>query len=63
MTSNEQKIVELSAKVIAMQDTEAFEPAIRELRAAIHEHIEGARVKVAEMAFAIKNESDSKAAD
>ena len=62
MTLAEQKIIDLSAKVIAMKDTDGFQPAIQELRAAIHEHIEGAREKVAEIAFVIKNESDSKAA-
>ena len=58
----EQKIIDLSSKVIAMKDTEAFEPAIQELKAAIHEHVSNVRDKVAELAFVVAKESESKAA-
>ena len=63
MTPAEQKILDLSAKVIALQNTEEFQPVVQELRATIHEYLESARDRVAELAFVITNESESKAAD
>lgn len=63
VTPAEQKIVDLSAKVIAVQGTAGFEPALEELRQAIHEHINRARDGVADLAFQIASISDSKAAD
>lgn len=59
----EQKIIDLSAKVISMQDTADFEPAVQELRASIHGYLEGLRDKVAELALIVASESESKAAD
>ena len=59
----EQKIIDLSAKVISMQDTADFEPAVQELRASIHIYLENLRDKVAELALVIAAENDSKAAD
>jgi len=38
MTPLEQKIRDLSARVIAVQDTPEFEPAMGELKEAIREH-------------------------
>jgi len=61
VTPTEQKIIDLSTKVIAMQDSDGFEAAIRELRAAIREHIEGARNRIT--AFVVANDNDSKAAN
>ncbi|PYV71721.1 MAG: hypothetical protein DMG96_28190 [Acidobacteria bacterium] len=61
VTPTEQKIVDLSTKVIAMQGDDGFEVAIRELRAGIREHIESARNRLA--AFRVANDSDSKVAD
>jgi hypothetical protein len=63
MTSAEQKIVDLSTKVIALQDSREFESAIAELRDAIHTHLSGTRDKVADLAFLVANGSESKAAD
>lgn len=63
MTPAEKKIIDLSTKVIAMQDTDDFLPALRELRIAIRQHLDGTRDKVADLALLIANESGSKAAD
>lgn len=63
MTPAEQKIIDLSTKVIAMRDTDGFEVAVRELREAIHAHLAQTRDKVADLAFMIANESESNAAD
>jgi len=63
VTPAERKILELSRKVIALQNTDEFQPAVEELRATIHSYLESMRDKVAELAFIIANESDSKAAD
>jgi predicted translin family RNA/ssDNA-binding protein len=63
MTPAEKKILDLSARVIAQQETDEFQPAVEELRATIHAYLEGIRDKVAELAFVVANESDSKAAD
>ena len=38
MTSLEQQIRDLSARVIAVQDTPEYEPALGELKQAIREH-------------------------
>ena len=45
MTPLEQKIRDLSARVIAVQDTPEYEPALGELREAIREHFSYQRVK------------------
>ena len=58
-----EQIIDLSAKVIAMRDTDGFEVAVRELREAIHAHLSQTRDKVADLAFMIANESESNAAD
>jgi hypothetical protein len=63
VSSAEQKIIDLSAKVIATQDTSEFEAAVRGLREAIHAHLFGMRDKVADLALLIANESESNAAD
>ena len=60
MTPAEQKIVDLSVKVIATQDTEAFRSAIRELKNALHAHVSDTRDKVADLALAIANINESK---
>jgi hypothetical protein len=62
VTPTEQKIIDLSAKGTAMKDSDAIEPATEELRAAIHEHVSNVRDKVAELAFVVAKESESKAA-
>jgi len=59
----EQKIIYLSAKVIATQDTPEFEAAVHALREAIHAHLSGMRDKVADLALCIANESESNAAN
>ena len=58
---SEQKIIDLSAKVVALQDTPEFWPAVHELREAIHDHLSSVRDKVADLAFLIANESDKAA--
>ena len=63
MTSSEQKIVDLSTKVITLRDSKEFESAIAELRDAIHAHLSRSRDKVADLAFLVANKSKSKAAD
>jgi hypothetical protein len=60
---SEQNIIDLSAKVIAVKNTPEFELAIRELKEAIREHIEGMRDKIADLTFVVANESESNAAD
>jgi hypothetical protein len=59
----ENQIIELSAKVIALRDSDDFEFALEQLRNAIHLHLSRSRDKVADLAFLIANESGSKAAD
>ena len=59
---SDQKILDLSARVIAVKNTPEFELAIRELKEAIREHVEGMRDKVADLTFVVANESESKAA-
>ena len=63
VTPAEQKIIDLSAKAIALQDTPEFEPILRELQKAIREHLFCVRDKVADLALLIASTSDSKAAD
>jgi len=46
-----------------MQGSEEFVPTVRELTAAIHQHLEESRDKVADFALRIAAQSDSKAAD
>ncbi len=61
--ASERKIIDLSAKVVAVQDTPEFWPAVRELKDAIHDHVSSTREKVSDFAFLIANESKSNAAD
>ena len=58
----DQRILELCTKVIAMQNSPEFQYAIEELRAALHSHIGRARDKVADMALVVNNRK-SDAAD
>ena len=60
---SDQKILDLSARVIAVKNTPEFELAIRELKEAIREHIEGMRDKVADLSFVVANKNESKADD
>ena len=60
---SEQKIIDLSAKVIAVKDTPEFDRTIRELKEAIREHIEGMRDKVSDLTFVVANKSESEADD
>lgn len=65
-TASDQRILDLCTKVIAVQDSEEFNAAIEELRAALHAHIASAREKArAEAAdlHLIVNNSKSSAAD
>jgi hypothetical protein len=63
LSASEQRIVDLCAKAIASQDSEDFEPAIHELRAALREHLRTSRDKVADMAFLVTAREESQAAD
>jgi hypothetical protein len=63
ISASEQKIIDLSAKVVALQDTPEFWPAVQQLRTAIHDHVSSTREKVSDLAFLIANESKSNAAD
>jgi hypothetical protein len=63
VTPAEQKIFDLSAKVIALQDTPEFSDTVQELREAIHNYLSCVHDKLADLAFLIANESESKAAD
>ena len=58
---SERKIIDLSAKVVALQDTPEFWPAVHELREAIHDHLSSVRDTVADLAFLIANENDKAA--
>jgi len=58
---SERKIIDLSAKVVALQDTPEFWPAVHELREAIHDHLSSVRDKVADLAFLIADENDKAA--
>jgi hypothetical protein len=55
--------MELCWKVASLQGSEEFLPAVRELTATIHEHLEEARDKVADFALLIAAQDESKAAD
>ncbi len=61
LSASEQKIIDLSAKVVSLQDTPEFWPAVHELREAIHDHLSSFRDKVAGLAFLIANENDKAA--
>jgi len=61
LCASEQKIIDLSAKVVAVQDTPEFWPAVQELRNAIHDHVSSTRDKVSDLAFLIANENDKAA--
>jgi len=61
LSASEQKIIDLSAKVVAVQDTPEFWPAVQELRNAIHDHVSSTRDKVSDLAFLIANENDKAA--
>ena len=63
MLPAEQKIIDLSAKVIATLDTAEFDTAVHALREAIHFRLSGMRDKVADLALLIANESESNAAE
>ena len=54
--------MELCSKVVSLQGSEEFVPAVRELTAAIHQHLEEARDKVADFALLIAAHDESKAA-
>ena len=56
MTPAEDSILELSGRVIALRDSNEFEPALELLRKAIHLHLSGTREKVADLAFLSKRE-------
>lgn len=50
-SASERRILALCHKVVALpSDSDEFEPAIRELKTAIHEQLEEVRAQVAEMA-------------
>jgi len=62
VTGSERKILELSRKVISLQESPEFDTAVQELRGAIHDHLTGVRDKVAALEFLVAKESGSKAA-
>lgn len=62
-SSSEQRIIELCYKVIALpEDSPEFDPAIQELKAAIHQQMEDARRDVAKLAVLVARD-ESQAAD
>jgi len=61
VSASEQKIIDLSTKVVAVQDTPEFWPAVQELRDALHDHVSSTRDKVSDLAFLIANENDKAA--
>ena len=61
LSASEQKIIDLSAKVVSLQDTPEFWPAVHELREAVYDHLSSVRDKVAGLAFLIANENDKAA--
>jgi hypothetical protein len=63
LSPSEQRIVDLCAKAIASQDSEDFQPAIDELRAALREQLEATRDKVADLALLVAARNESQAAD
>jgi hypothetical protein len=59
-----QRMNDLCAKVLSLpDDSQEFEPAVAELRAAIQQHINELRDQVATLALDIAAQSESKAAD
>ena len=62
--NQEEQIRQLCSKVVALQDCDQLQPAVCELRAAIHDYISRTRDRVADLAFvAAVLDSESKAAD
>jgi hypothetical protein len=59
----EQRIVNLCAKALAAQDSEDLGPAMHELRAALHEHLQTSRDNLADMALLVAAHEESQAAD
>jgi hypothetical protein len=57
----EEKILELSRKVISLEESPEFDAAVKDLKGAIHEHVAGVRDKVADLEFLIAKESDKAA--
>lgn len=57
----EHKIIELSKKVIALEESPEFEAAVQDLKGAIHEHVDGVRDQVAGLEFLIAKENDKAA--
>jgi uncharacterized protein YjbJ (UPF0337 family) len=55
LSPSEQKILELCGKVTSLQnDSDELKLAIEELKAAIHQHVDKAKDKMADIAFMIK---------
>jgi hypothetical protein len=63
LSPSEQRIVDLCAKAIASQDSEDFQPAINELRAALREQLEAAKDKVSNLALLVVARNESQVAD
>lgn len=61
MTAPDHKIIELSKKVISLQESPEFDAAVQDLKGAIHEHLTGVRDKVAELEFLVAKENDKAA--
>jgi hypothetical protein len=64
-TASDQRFLDLCTKVIATQDSEQFQSAIEELRAALQSHIASAREKARSRAADLRlivNNSKSNAA-
>lgn len=57
----EHKIIELSKKVVSLEESPEFEAAVKDLKGAIHEHVDGVRDKVADLEFLIAKENDKAA--
>lgn len=63
-SATESRILSLCHKVVALPTgSNEFEPTIRELKTALHEQLEEARTKVAEMALMVASQYDSRATD
>ena len=60
---SEQKILRLCDQAISEENTGNIEPVLRQLRVAISEHLYGVRDNVADLAFLMASENESKAAD
>ena len=62
--TSEERILDLCNKVVSLpNDSNEFEPTIRELKRAIHQKLEDARGKVAAMAKYVADRDHSDAAD